>query len=238
MESIKIIAPELKKVYVVAGNGQASKLESKTGNAVLTLEHDAKGNTWTLKAEHKTDTFTLCDAAKKLSTVNKYASTYGLEYIEEPAGNFNGEQVQIGWAIYPEDKEERDAGYECAAWYEDYTVKAGKYPIYAKHNYHERDKRYTREINYNSILIVVDGIITGDNFSSYFCGNMVAPKYDQNIGQKTTKYHRPYDFMLADMIEKGSAELLPEYIVENCEFYSEYDKCNKEVKHIIRRRES
>lgn len=236
--SIRVIEPELKKVYVVAGNGRASKLQDEKGNAVLTLEYDNTNDTWTLTAEHKTETFTLCDAVKRLSTVNKYARSYGLEYIEEAAGDFNGEQIQIGWAIYPEDKEERDAGYECAAWYEDYLVKAGKYPIYAKHDYHERDRRYERSINYNSILITVEGVITGDNFSSYFCGNMIAPNYDKHVGEKTTKYHRPYDFMLAEMIQQGKAELLPEYVVEDCEFYSEYDKCNKTVKHIIRRRDN
>lgn len=157
-----------------------------------------------------------------------------METKEQEVRKYNGEKVQIGWYILENDTEMRDAGYECAAWYEDYLVKAGKYPVYGKHNYHERDRRYTREINYNSLVIVLKGVITGDDFSSYFCGNLVAEKSNQHIGEEVTKTLRPYDFTFIDMVEAGKAELLPDYEIGQKTFYSTIDNKNHTIRKIQR----
>lgn len=228
---MEIKTKELKKVEVVAGNGQAAGL--KAGLAVLRLDHSAEG--WTLTAQHDSGKYELCENVKRIATVNKYARCYGLEFVEVAAGNYNGEKVQIGWYILEQDEEQRDAGYECAAWYEDYVVKAGKYPIYATHAYHERDRRYMHSIKYNSITVVLEGTITGDNFSSYYCGNLIAEKYDRHVGEKTTKVLRPYDFMLVEQIKEGRAELLPDYEVVDHTFYSSHEKENITIKQIQRK---
>lgn len=152
--------------------------------------------------------------------------------METKERKYDGEKVQIGWYILESDTEFRDAGYECAAWYEDYIVKAGKYPVYGKHNYHERDRRYTKEIDYNSISIVLKGVITGDDFSSYFCGNLVAAKTNQHIGEEVTKILRPYDFTFIEMVEAGKAELLQDYEIEQVTFYSTIDSKEHTIRNI------
>ena len=39
-------------------------------------------------------------------------------------------KIQIGWLNLMEDKVFTDRGYECAAWWQDIAVKAGKYPMF------------------------------------------------------------------------------------------------------------
>lgn len=157
---------------------------------------------------------------------------------------FNKERVQIGWYILKEDTEHTDAGYECAAWYETCKVPAGKYPIYANWKYHERDRKYINEIEYRSPRVTLEGVITGSNFSSYFCGNMVAPKFDEEVGKKTSHTLTFYDFSLIGMMKGGEyeqegveVELPPEFYVKDVYFMSSIDERQIHIQKIALRQQ-
>lgn len=150
--------------------------------------------------------------------------------------------IQIGWYELKEDKEFLNNGFECAAWYEKIFVKSGKYPVYGQYQYHEREHCYTNEIKSNSISCKLEGTITGDNFSSYFCGNLINIHQNEKIGQKSSHYLRPYAFSIAEDILKGNSNfvLLDEfeakkvYFDYNGERHSTHEIINKTLPELIK----
>ena len=129
---------------------------------------------------------------------------------------------QIGWYHLKEDTVKCNNGYECAAWYENIAVKAGKYPI-TVHNY-KIDKENEIHGHVDSAYVSMPGIIVDDYFGSLFCGVPVGT-YDckRNEGKESTYHFSSYLFMVAEAILEGSDEweLLPEYEARKIEF--EYD---------------
>lgn len=139
---------------------------------------------------------------------------------------------QIGWFTLKEDKVFCDNGYECAAWYENILVPAGKYPINVvdytvMHFDDERRKRYNGRVkgHIDSAYITMDGTIVSDDFGSRFYG-MPIGDYDiyQNKGKPSRYTMQMYLYSLADSVlhdPDSPYELLPEY--EAREVYFEYD---------------
>ena len=131
-------------------------------------------------------------------------------------------EKQIGWYHLKEDKVECNNGYECAAWYENIAVKAGRYPVYV-YDYKVRDENRI-DGHVGSAYVSIPGIIVDDYFGSLFCGVSVGT-YDceRNKGKESYYHFSNYLFMVAESILKGNDEweLLPEYEARKIEF--EYD---------------
>lgn len=153
-------------------------------------------------------------------------------------------KVQIGWYNLKEDKVFHDNGYECAAWYENIAVKAGRYPITVvdykvKHFDDENRKRFNGEIDghIGSAYVTLDGTIVNDYFGSMFCGVPVGT-YDekQNTG-KPSRYHMHiYLYDLAKKVYNGSDEyeLLPEWEARQTGSYiSDWDGSEHFMHHIF-----
>jgi hypothetical protein len=122
------------------------------------------------------------------------------------------ESVQIGWFILNEPKEFTNH-YEVAAWYQRILVPAGRYPVYGKFMYHEREKRFTNKIADTSISCRLDGIVTASDFSSLFAGNRIGSKIDEDKGEPSHTYLNPYAHALAEWILEGDSnyELTEEF---------------------------
>lgn len=132
---------------------------------------------------------------------------------------------QIGWFILHEDTEFTNT-YECAAWYENVLVKAGKYPMEVP-DYRIRGKEVSGHID--MIGVYLPGIITSDEFGARFCGVPVGD-YDnhKNKGKESSHYFRQYLYGVANAIlhpenslytsEKYTYELLPEYEAKDISF--------------------
>jgi len=137
---------------------------------------------------------------------------------------FNSNPVQIGWYILPKDKEYSDRGYECAAWYEDYLVPVGKYPIYGNWNRNEKERCYENRIAYRNISVTLKGTVVRSDFSSHFYGVPVGSKIDQNVGEEVIKTLSFYNFTLIGWLEgeqpdRGfEVELLDGFSIEERSF--------------------
>ena len=140
---------------------------------------------------------------------------------------------QIGWYHLKEDKVFHDNGYECAAWYENIAVKAGRYPITVTdykvlHFDDEARKEFNGRIDghIGSAYATFDGTIVSDYFGSMFCGVPVGTyDYAKNAG-KPSRYHmHMYLYSLAEHVYKGDVEyeLFPEYEVRESRFVSDFD---------------
>jgi len=140
------------------------------------------------------------------------------------------ERELIGYAVFDEDYVYHKADYECAAWYENVLIKAGKYPIYRTSSpRHSED--YDGYIHYS-------GEIVSDYFGTLFCGSPIGT-YDarKNAGKQTSFSSFIYDFMLARCILDNGGyvygntnerfELLPGYEA----FYEEYEWDGEKKKH-------
>ena len=139
---------------------------------------------------------------------------------------------QIGWFILHEDTEFTNT-YECAAWYENVLVKAGKYPMEVP-DYKIYNRKEGNEVcgHIGMIGVNLPGIITSDEFGARFCGVPVGD-YDnyKNKGKESSHYFQEYLYGVANAIlhphnslyvsEKYTYELLPEY--EAKDFHFEYD---------------
>ena len=139
--------------------------------------------------------------------------------------------TQIGWYDLKEDKVFRNT-YECAAWYEEVLVKAGKYPalVYnfrvSKHD----DPKYNGRIegHIGAAYVRMDGTIVSDEFGARFCGVPVGD-YDnyKNAGKPSSHSMMTYMYDVADSILNDSEspwELLPEFEAHEINF--EYDGKN------------
>lgn len=129
-------------------------------------------------------------------------------------------KVQIGWFVLTEEKEFRKADYECASWYQVIKVTAGKYPVYGRFAYSEREDKEKNEIKYNSIVCRLDGVIVESDFSSHFAGERVGNKINTDAGKNGSIYLYPYSFQLANWVLEGNGcyELLPEFEARKIKF--------------------
>jgi hypothetical protein len=129
-------------------------------------------------------------------------------------------KVQIGWFVLTEEKEFKKADYECASWYQVIKVPAGKYPVYGRFAYSEREDKETNEIKYNSIVCRLDGVIVESDFSAHFAGERVGNKVNTDVGENGSVHLYPYSFQLAKWILEGEGcyELLPEFEAREIKF--------------------
>ena len=136
---------------------------------------------------------------------------------------------QIGWFVLHKNTEFTNT-YECAAWYENVLVKAGRYPMEVPEYKLNGDNEVSGHID--MIGVDLPGIITSDEFGARFFGVPVGD-YDnyKNTGKESSHYFRQYLYAVADAIlhpenslytsENYSYELLPEYEARDIHF--EYD---------------
>ena len=135
---------------------------------------------------------------------------------------------QIGWYNLKEDNVFTNT-YECAAWYENVLVKAGRYPVVV-YDYNIRKsnrKSHDNEVcgHINGAYTSMDGTVVSDEFGARFYGVPVE-SYDnhKNAGKPSSHSMMCYMYIVADSIlnEPDSPwELLPEYEAREIRF--EYD---------------
>lgn len=140
--------------------------------------------------------------------------------------NADKKATQIGWYNLKEDTVFYNNGYECAAWYEQIAVPAGRYPVVV-YDY-RLSNRGEVEGHVNSCVICMEGTIVSDYFGSLFCGMSIGKVYDtkQNAGKSTHYCERPYLFQMVDSLlheEDTPFELLPEWEVRTYEYTSLFD---------------
>ena len=126
--------------------------------------------------------------------------------------------TQIGWFTLKEDTIFRNT-FECAAWYEDVLVKAGRYPVevYELHVREHTDAKYNGrlEVSVNSAYVGMEGIIVSDYFGGQYFGVPIG-SYDsnKNAGNPSVHTMSPYLYMIAESIfneAESPWELLPEF---------------------------
>lgn len=126
--------------------------------------------------------------------------------------------TQIGWYNLKEDRVFRNT-YECAAWYQDVLVKAGKYPVIVydfrvlKHDNPDFNNRIEGHIS--GTYTCMTGTIVSDEFGARFCGVPVGD-YDntKNAGKPSTHNMMMYMYSVADSVLNDTEspwELFPEY---------------------------
>ena len=140
---------------------------------------------------------------------------------------------QIGWYILREDTVKHDNGYECAAWYQDIAVKAGRYPVvvYDYHEYESDDPSWNGRIggHIDEAYVEFDGTVVRDDFGARFCGVPVGG-YDEkkNAGKHAdySEFWRLYNVAESRFCDPDSPfELFPEYEArESHRFYRDYRK--------------
>lgn len=126
--------------------------------------------------------------------------------------------TQIGWYTLKADKVFRNT-YECAAWYEDVLVKAGKYPVvvYDLRVLEHQDRKYNGMIEgrIDGTYTHMDGTIVSDEFGARFFGVPVGD-YDnsKNAGKPSSHSMMVYMYEVADSVlndPESPWELFPEY---------------------------
>ena len=139
---------------------------------------------------------------------------------------------QIGWYNLKEDRIFQNT-YECAAWFENILVKAGKYPVEVT-DYQEikRDDGIVIDGHCKGVYVSLPGTITSDEFGARFCG-MPVSDYDQkkNAGQPGRHILSSYLFSVAESILSNPDtpwELFPEYEAKEYSFTSPLD--GREIK--------
>ena len=125
--------------------------------------------------------------------------------------------VQIGWLNLKADKVFRNT-FECAGWYEDILVDAGKYPVFV-YDYHvcksSKSMLFNRiEGHISGAYIHMDGTIVEDDFSIQY--GKVISNYDRkrHAGRIATYHMMTYMHSIADSIlndPDSSWELFPEF---------------------------
>lgn len=134
---------------------------------------------------------------------------------------------QIGWFNLKEDKVFTNY-FECAAWYENVLVKAGRYPVVVS-DYRERESvegngRIKIDGYIHSVYVSLPGTITSDDFTSLFCGVPISD-YDttKNKGKEGRHVLGAYMYNVAESILKNPEtewELFPEYEAREYHFSS------------------
>lgn len=129
------------------------------------------------------------------------------------------ECTQIGWYILEKDEVFRN-DYECAAWYENVKVKAGRYPVEVYDLRFESDG----EIDCRGAYVIMEGEIVDDYFASMLCGVPVT-HYDstKNKGKRSEHHGYWYLYEIAHRMLDGKTdfELFPEYEPREIRFVSE-----------------
>lgn len=126
--------------------------------------------------------------------------------------------TQIGWYNLKEDRIFRNT-YECAAWYEDVLVKAGKYPVVVydfrvlTHDNPDFNSRIEGHIG--TVSVHMSGTIVSDEFGARFYGVPVGD-YDntKNAGKPSRYSVMAYMYSVADSVlndAESPFELFPEY---------------------------
>lgn len=127
--------------------------------------------------------------------------------------------TQIGWYTLKADRVFRNT-YECAAWYEDVLVKAGKYPmfVYGFRVLEHQDPRFDRKIEgyIGGTYTHLDGTVVSDEFGARFFGVPVG-NYDnsKNAGKPSSHSMMVYMYEVADSVlndPESPWELFPEYV--------------------------
>lgn len=129
-----------------------------------------------------------------------------------------GKSTQIGWYTLKEDTVFSNA-FECAAWYEDVLVKAGKYPVVVydfrviQHDNPDFNRRVEGHIGTASVHM--SGTIVSDEFGTRFFGVPIGD-YDnrKNAGNEAAHNMMSYMYSIAESVLKDPEspwELLPEY---------------------------
>lgn len=128
--------------------------------------------------------------------------------------------TQIGWFTLKEDKIFRNS-FECAAWYEDVLVKAGRYPVLVY------DLRVSKSDDpvLNGVIkghigmtyTHMDGTTVSDEFGARFCGVPIG-SYDNRKNADKPSSHSMATYMhemARSIVEDPETpwELLPEYKV-------------------------
>lgn len=131
-------------------------------------------------------------------------------------------KTQIGWYHLKEDTKFYNT-FECAAWYEEVLVKAGKYPAIVYDFAVTKDNTIKGHID--SVYVPMDGVILSDEFGARFCGVPVG-SYDnyKNAGKQSNHQMVSYMYSVAKDIlynPETSWELFPEYEPRQIDF--EYD---------------
>ena len=126
--------------------------------------------------------------------------------------------TQIGWYNLKEDKVFRNT-YECAAWYEDVIVKAGRYPVvvYNFHTLDHKDPKWNGMVkgSVDGAYADMDGIIESDYFAGQYFGVPISD-YDssKNAGKPSSYRMFAYLHQIADSIINDADspwELLDEF---------------------------
>jgi hypothetical protein len=144
-------------------------------------------------------------------------------------GSQMGNRIQIGWRIVKEDFVGRNT-YECAAWFEDVAIMAGRYPLYGEVHW-EYDRNNGSSVCMNEIKsyptsVKMEGIITGDYFGSLFCGVPISTyDHQKNVGKSSEYFECAYAYNIAESILKGNGEyeLLPGFEAQEVKFTSTFD---------------
>lgn len=136
--------------------------------------------------------------------------------------------TQIGWYTLKEDKVFRNT-FECAAWYEDVLVKAGRYLVIVydfrilKHDNSKYNNRVEGHIG--GTYTHMDGTIVSDEFGARYFGIPIGDYDDgKNAGKPSSHSMMAYMYEVADSVlndPDSPWELFPEF--EAREIHGEWD---------------
>jgi hypothetical protein len=117
------------------------------------------------------------------------------------------ERVQVGWFNLREARTFRTS-FECAAWFRDVRVEAGRYPVYAY-----TTLMSSREFRFgHSLYADATGTVTGASFMALYAGSQIPGTRDRGadeIGTEAKASVSFSDFCLDRHVASGELELLP-----------------------------
>lgn len=148
------------------------------------------------------------------------------------------ERTQIGWFNLNEERVFRNT-YECAAWYEDVIVPAGKYPVYVYGMTVDKDNQVGSRRGVGGVYVPMDGTIKSDYFASQYFGVPISD-YDtlKNAGKPSSHSYFAYLYEVADNIltdPENPWELFPEYEARSIHFVSSIDGEEFDIGEIFRK---
>jgi len=79
--------------------------------------------------------------------------------------------------------------YECAAWYKNLTLDPGTFDVTLS---------FSPEMWPYWIYWTQPGTVTSDCFDSLFCGNLIAPNRNRDVGKREDYTHQTYTYLLKD----------------------------------------
>lgn len=106
----------------------------------------------------------------------------------------------IGKLVLEKDQEFTKT-YECAAWFKRVLVKAGAYDLIGVYKKNEYSSWHNITGEFERVYAELPGLVTGSNFSSYFCGNMIGNgKFNEDVGKEDSYYWTTQAYSLAHTI--------------------------------------